>query len=864
MKMETGERTYKSILSHFVTCIMKGNRFRNMIMVLAIAMVTLLMTIMFGAGIGTVQNIQTAELRIKGTTANGVLMNVSDEEITEKLEELDYVSHPGIQEFVGELTGIEGIGATQSVAMTSYSEPEWKSHILPTITEIEGNYPKEREEIMLSHWTLKKMGIEEPKLGITVTVSYRTLEGEERRQDFILSGWYHDYIKADRTSGNTMAADLYYSNQGLSKKTVGNMIVSEAFAKQYTAAEGRIASFIVDEKLNSDDAIKLLSEDLSVKDIMVMGLTKNYADMITVITLPALLVILVIICGYLLVYNIMNISILRDMHMIGQLKTLGATAGQIKAIVRKQANILSMIGIPIGLVLGLYLSQAILPRLLKSIMGSGGYGYALTYEVSVSPLICIFSVIFAYLTVLISCSKPAKLAGKVSPIEALRFTEQSGDVKEHRTSNGGKVSRMAYRNVFRSKKRALVTLLSLFMGLFLFMAINIALYDVDYELKYEREIPDNFILTNLSYQTENYDGLANFFNENTVQEIQGWGGVENVICEYAEPVHITKGQEILSAYLKVQAEYTEKSEDEAAGNFKGLTSGLPIERLMGFSYESTLKESEVLSLLESGKGILLPPEEGADYSSLTGQEIVLHHNTQQDIEETYIIAGILNWSDGLLFNKDYNGFGSINGDSSTVIYMSETGIRRLTNTPRVLNLKLDSDSEKDQEILGRLESLFGANAQIAIDSQLSSRAKVDDSIGSIKKAGMIFSLFLLFMGMINFINVIFTSIYSRQKELAAMESIGMTQGQIKKMLILEGVYYSVITMALLLTVGLVISYGVVQLVKNIIYFAAFGVPVGILTVTFLVMLAMCAVIPFLIFRNIAKESIVERLRRGED
>lgn len=141
---------------------------------------------------------------------------------------------------------------------------------------------------------------------------------------------------------------------------------------------------------------------------------------------------------------------------------------------------------------------------------------------------------------------------------------------------------------------------------------------------------------------------------------------------------------------------------------------------------------------------------------------------------------------------------------------------------------------------------------------------VADDIKSIKNASMIFSLFLLFMGMINFVNVIFTSIYSRHKELAAMESIGMTQEQIQKMLILEGVYYSALTMGLLLTVGVLISYEVVQLVKNIIYFATFGVPIGMLTVSFVIMLALCAVIPLIAFRNIAKESIVERLRKGTD
>lgn len=859
--METGERTYQNILSHFVKCTMKGNRLQNGIMVLAVVLVTLLMTVMFGAGIGTVQNIQMAELRMRGTTANGFLMKVSDREVIERIKELDYVSSPGVQQFVGIADGIMDIGMTETVVMNSYSETEWQSQIFPTITGMQGNVPIEENEIMLSEWTLEKLNVNQPKIGMTVTIPFTTLDGEQRKEDFVLTGWYHDYIKGNQTSGNIMAAKLYYMDQGLSKKPVGNIIVSERFADIYAKKEGRLITFHVDKNLNSEVALQKLSADLLTNEIMVAGLNNGYASAITIIILPALLIVLVIICGYLLVYNIMNISILRDMHMFGQLKTLGATSRQIKTIVRRQTNIFSFIGIPIGLVLGLFLSNIILPGLLETIMGTGVYGTYMTYDISVSPIICIFAVIFAYLTIFISCSRPARIAGKVSPIEALRYTEQSGNIRQHHTSNGGKIYRMAFRNVFRNRKRAIITLLSLFMGMFLFMALQIALYDIDLDLKFNNEIPNNFMLSNLSFQTENYEGLIPFFDEKTVKEIKDWDGVEQVICEYAEPALITGGQENLELYRKRQAELTEEAVTET---FQVIVSGLPEERLLAFAYESTFSQEEVQTLMNSGQGIFLPALADVDYHKLTGTEIIIAHRKQPGMVQSYTIAGILKGTDSNAYNDRYDNFGNIRGNNDTVIYMSEAGIRRLAEEPVVLDFKLNGDSAKDEQIQNRLEMLFEDNAQIEINSQLESGTGVADSIKSIKNASMIFSLFLLFMGMINFVNVIFTSIYSRQKELATMESIGMTQGQIQKMLILEGVYYSGLTMVLLLTVGVLISFEVVQLVKNIIYFATFGVPIGMLTVIFLIMLALCAVIPLIAFRNIAKESIVERLRKGTD
>ena len=56
--------------------------------------------------------------------------------------------------------------------------------------------------------------------------------------------------------------------------------------------------------------------------------------------------------GYLIIYNIFQISVLRDLHFYGLLKTIGTTDRQIRSILSRQAWILSLIGIPIGLIGG--------------------------------------------------------------------------------------------------------------------------------------------------------------------------------------------------------------------------------------------------------------------------------------------------------------------------------------------------------------------------------------------------------------------------------------------------------------------------------------------------------------------------------
>ena len=125
--------------------------------------------------------------------------------------------------------------------------------------------------------------------------------------------------------------------------------------------------------------------------------------------------------------------------------------------------------------------------------------------------------------------------------------------------------------------------------------------------------------------------------------------------------------------------------------------------------------------------------------------------------------------------------------------------------------------------------------------------------------------FLIFMGLVNFVNVIFTGIYSRQEELAALESIGMTKKQIKIMLVLEGMYYCAITMLLLMTAGEALSYLIFLFIKNgVIYFATYSFPAVQILCVFLTMVIVCVAVPLAVFHSVSKESLVERLRKGQD
>src|SRR5699024_6095383 len=79
--------------------------------------------------------------------------------------------------------------------------------------------------------------------------------------------------------------------------------------------------------------------------------------------------ILVFAAGYLIIYNIFQISVTADVQFYGRLRTLGMTGRQIRKLIYGQANRLCLLGIPAGLILGWLLGMVLVPVLLGMLEG---------------------------------------------------------------------------------------------------------------------------------------------------------------------------------------------------------------------------------------------------------------------------------------------------------------------------------------------------------------------------------------------------------------------------------------------------------------------------------------------------------------
>ena len=121
------------------------------------------------------------------------------------------------------------------------------------------------------------------------------------------------------------------------------------------------------------------------------------------------MVLFVILAGYLIIYNIFNISVKTDIRAYGLLKNVGTTGKQLKKIVRMQAWKLSAVGIPIGLIFGYLAGFCMSPSLTADAQISAQAGKTAQTVVSANPLIFFAAALLTLLTVYLSSLQACKM-----------------------------------------------------------------------------------------------------------------------------------------------------------------------------------------------------------------------------------------------------------------------------------------------------------------------------------------------------------------------------------------------------------------------------------------------------------------------
>lgn len=828
----------------------QANSTRNLIAIIAIALTAVLFTTLFTMGIGTVESLQQATMRQAGGDGHAVLKYITDEEFD------NIKDHSLIKEIAYNRMLCDEVENEEFLKRRAefwyYDDVGLK---LGFCEPTSGHKPQSEKEVIADTKTLQLMGVPlETGAPLRLTINIR---GEEVQRDFVLAGWWESdpvfnvgQIFASRAYIDAHLDEL--RNTYKEDNSFTGAINAHIMFKNSLDLEGKLAAVITDSGYSIDEnAPNYLEHNVNWS-----YLSTNFGmDAGSLIALFSGL-LLIVLTGYLIIYNIFQISVIRDIRFYGLLKTIGTTGKQIRRIIRRQAFILSAIGIPIGLIAGFFSGKSLVPLIMNNTSYAGS-----AVSVSPNPWIFIGSALFAFITVLISTFKPGRIAAAVSPVEAVRYTEgntkQTGKIKK--SSGGAKMPRMALANLGRNKRRTVLVVISLSLSLVLLNTVFTLSRSIDMDKFLSKFVDTDFLIAHADYFQNNFTGPENQISESFIQAVEAQTGFE-------EGGRLYGGRGELFA-AEDEKNITQDHNRNPNGDFIAAVyglDGLPLHRLKLLDGELDLEK------LATGKYILegvplddnsVPEMDGTHYE--VGETVTLHNykgTSEAFADREYTTQKFIVL--GHVAIKHYSNSDRCGWDYS--FYLPADVYKTLVAQPAVMSYAFNVTKDQEATMEHFLQSYTDSMEPVMnYTSKFTSLHEFSGMQSTVVMIGGALSFIIGLIGILNFINAILTSILTRRKEFAMLQSIGMTRKQLRSMLMYEGFYYVLGTCALSLVFGTVFSVLIVKFFCGLLWFVSYHFILWPLLIVLPFLLVLGLIIPLVSYAMTDQQSIVERLREAE-
>lgn len=451
--------------------IRKCNKGRNRILMGAVILCILTLTFVFGTAYGKINAEYTKNIRMDGTTASTYIEEGTKQQY-EKVRSLGYVKETGRRMKMGE---------TDVCSVQVLDRTAWEKMMKPAYTGIHGTYPEKQQEIMLPVKTLKKLGIDNPKRGMKIALDVSISFFQMEKEEFELSGWYSAYTEDNgKSKAIGYVSEKKLKDWGYDIEEDSDILICQSNDMDWKDTEEKL----YEDVPMKDNSQQIIATD-TAKNRAVKEMTGSYG--------MAVVEAVVIICGiFLLVYNVMQISMSGDIRQMALLHTIGTTKKQIRKIYIRQI----MRTIVPGCIAGIGLSVLLLRYLIPELVGRqylNGYGGAEELQIFRMEIL-LLAVAFTLLVILGASEQVIRQTVNRTCIEGMHYTEQTGRKNRHRrrtdlgkgTFNKKKRSEtqelcfMAWKNVTRYRQRFVITVISMFLGIEMFLIVMVITTGSDY------------------------------------------------------------------------------------------------------------------------------------------------------------------------------------------------------------------------------------------------------------------------------------------------------------------------------------------------------------------------------------------------
>lgn len=527
--------------------------------------------------------------------------------------------------------------------------------------------------------------------------------------------------------------------------------------------------------------------------------------------------IITIFC-FLVVRNIINISISQKIKHYGVLRAIGANSMQLTTLIMKEVFAILICAIPFGIALGFGFLYGVC-EILNSILG-------MNYEIVVSMGISNIGIVIAIISAICLISSLLVLRREMvlTPIDAIQDSKGLARDKRIKAKNflgqeiqdddedpaealnellafegttiKAKIMRkifgfegqLGHKNISRDKQRngsciTSITTTMIIILLFIMQGIT-GLTGA----KFSRA-SDNWELT-----LTNDIGIV---DENTIDKVKSIDGVDNVYKDLRTMIKTTLSANKASWELTSHYKNKNKIIDQELENLNLNINVRGVDEETLKLYDDYLIDGEISKDLLNDNEIILVSK-FTNYYQEINQMGIINHYTQYDLTDMYKVGDKIKVDgldkelevkaivskDALSNNMDSHDISTITGDFS--IITSEKTFESLTGKKGSNTVLIDTHKENNDELIKNIEESVDGDFIRVKDEKAYQESVMEETIETMGINAM-YAVIIIALVFINLVSTLTANILSRKGELAALSSIGMTSRQMSKMIVSESI-----------------------------------------------------------------------------
>lgn len=683
-----------------------------------------------------------------------------------------------------------------------------------------GAYPIKENEVAVSASYLENHKL---SIGSSFDFSYtNALTNRQVKQPFTICGVITNEKQEKGKQFYLLTADSFR----LAYAAQDDSVTTSAFSTQTPASVDVLLKLNAEkDKLsveNQKNFLKNTGLKLTVKSYDIL-LNHSYMEGFTLD--PTVLVGIIFFAVFLMfassivIYSIFYISVTNSLPMYAKLMALGTTKKQLRYFLKRQGNILSVCFIPLGMLISFLITIAL----------SG------TEWIVYNVLLMLLSGLLVLIVVKISLKKPLKIFASLSPVEAMKYTGDS-ETKQHKELKHITPDTLAKSNLSLNRRKNRMSIVSLSVSGTLMIAFVILLDSINIPGMLMQSYPLNEDFQ-IGIQIDNfYERFPQIIRDNPLSheltdKISSIPGVEKVI----------KDQCVLGQLLEPQIAYDNTEEN--------------MEIINSLSPELLANVSEVVS------GSIEYEDIGMDGIIINQYRVAGSDLNYREIKTGDVITFQFH-RDHTVIERDFRVIGIAHFPSTGLFYTTPKVLESLSPYDNTSYLSVFCKKERESLVQTALQKLVSENTDLSLMVYSEELAFMNYGMRVYSNGLYGVSIFILFFGLLNMINMLVNSALVRKREFALLQAVGMTSGQLRKMLYREGISISMKAVSIATIVGMLSGRLLCFLASEVMSLKFFIFQVSIFPILLfaILLIGLQMMVSFCICKSIEKDTLTERLR----